>query len=212
MTVLIDGKNVEIVIIRKRIKNTYIRVKEDLKVYITTNLFTTDTYINSLIKENYPYIVKMYNDRVKKEIKNSKFYYLGKEYKVVILNNIKSPKIDEDYIYTKNLSDLNLFLKKESKLFLPIRVKTIYNKMNNKSIPFPTINIRKMTRKWGYCNKSKKLITLNSELIKYDIDDIDYVIIHELVHFIHFNHSKDFWNTVSYYKPNYKTNKAHLKE
>lgn len=212
MTVLIDGKNVEVVIIRKKIKNTYIRVKQDLKVYVTTNIITSDKYISDLIEKNYDYVVKMYLSSLKREVKNSKFFYLGKEYKVVLLNTVKSPKIVEDYIYTKKESDLELFLKKESKRFLTERVKVVYDKMGNDNIPYPIVNIIKMVRKWGYCNKSKKLITLNSELIKYDMDDIDYVIVHELVHFIHFDHSKEFWNTVEFYKPNYKINKMHLKE
>ncbi len=212
MTVLIDGKNVEVVIIRKKIKNTYIRVKQDLKVYVTTNILTSDKYISDLIEKNYDYVVRMYMSSLKREVKNSKFFYLGKEYKVVLLNTIKSPKIVEDYIYTKKESDLELFLKKESKKFLTERVKIVYDKMENDNIPYPIVNIRKMVRKWGYCNKSKKLITLNSELIKYDVDDIDYVIVHELVHFIHFDHSKEFWNTVEFYKPDYKINKMHLKE
>lgn len=212
MTVLIDGKNVEVVIIRKKIKNTYIRVKQDLKVYVTTNILTSDKYISDLIEKNYDYVVRLYMSSLKREVKNSKFFYLGKEYKVVLLNTIKSPKIVEDYIYTKKESDLELFLKKESKKFLTERVKIVYDKMENDNIPYPIVNIRKMVRKCGYCNKSKKLITLNSELIKYDVDDIDYVIVHELVHFIHFDHSKEFWNTVEFYKPNYKINKMHLKE
>ena len=212
MTVLIDGKNVEVVIIRKKIKNTYIRVKQDLKVYVTTNIITSDKYISDLIEKNYDYVVKMYMSSLKREVKNSKFFYLGKEYKVVLLNTVKSPKIVEDYIYTKKESDLELFLKKESKRFLTERVKIVYDKMENDNIPYPIVNIRKMVRKWGYCNKSKKLITLNSELIKYDVDDIDYVIVHELVHFIHFDHSKEFWNLVSKYCPNYKQLRKEMRD
>lgn len=212
MKVLIDGENVEVVIIKKNIKNTYIRVKDDLKVYVTTNMLTSNLYITNLVNDNIGYITKMYNIMLKKCEKAKKFYYLGKEYKVVILNTIKNPKIVEDYIYVKKEDDLDKFLKKMSKSFLVERVCIVYNKMNNRSIPFPKVSIRKMVRKWGYCNKSKKLITLNSELIKCNVDDIDYVIVHELVHFIHFNHSKEFWNTVKFYKPDYLNNKRSLKE
>lgn len=212
MTTLIDGKNIEVIILRKKIKNTYIRVKEDLCIYVTTNYLTTDKFILDLINKNYLSIKKMYNSMERKVAKSKKFFYLGKEYKVVLLNTVKSITFNEEYCYVKKESDLDLFLKKESKSFLTSRVKVVYDKMNNKSIPFPTINIRKMTRKWGYCNKSKKLITLNSDLIKYSVDDIDYVIIHELVHFIHFDHSKAFWNTVKYYKSDYLINKEHLKD
>ena len=69
-----------------------------------------------------------------------------------------------------------------------------------------------MVRKWGHCNKRDEIVTLNTELIKYNVDEIDYVIVHELCHFIHFDHSKSFWKSVEYYKPNYKDNRKVLNE
>ena len=53
MKVLIDGENVEVVIIKKNIKNTYIRVKDDLKVYVTTNMLTSNLYLTNLIKKKF---------------------------------------------------------------------------------------------------------------------------------------------------------------
>ena len=46
-----------------------------------------------------------------------------------------------------------------------------------------------MKTRWGVCNIKDNSVTLNSKLIEYDIQALDYVIIHELSHFIHFNHS-----------------------
>ena len=43
-------------------------------------------------------------------------------------------------------------------------------------------------------------------------DEIDYVIIHELSHLVHFDHSKEFWETVREYMPDYKKAVAILKE
>lgn len=212
MKVYVNGYLTDIIIEKKRIKNTYIRVKKDLKIYVSTNYFTSDLYIKNLIKDNMTSIEKMMNSQIKRLNKSLKFFYLGKEYKVVITNIVNKPTIDEDFIYVKKKEDLEKFLNSEAKRLLPSRVKIVYEKMSNDSIPFPRINIRKMTRKWGYCNKKDKLITLNKELIKYDVDDIDYVIVHELCHFIHFNHSKAFWDAVKYYKSDYKVNKRHLKE
>ena len=69
-----------------------------------------------------------------------------------------------------------------------------------------------MKTRWGVCNKKTNTVTLNSELIKYDISKIDYVIIHELSHFLHFNHSRSFWNQVEKYCPNYKKIRNELKD
>ena len=60
-------------------------------------------------------------------------------------------------------------------------------------------------------NITRKIVTLNLELIKLDIKYLDYVIVHELSHLIYPNHSKDFWNVVSKYCPNYKIYRKEMK-
>ena len=51
----VEGRELEVVIIKKRNKNTYVRVKEDMKIYVTTNYLTTKGYIKKLLDENYNY-------------------------------------------------------------------------------------------------------------------------------------------------------------
>ena len=72
------------------------------------------------------------------------------------------------------------------------------------------INIKQIKYAWGSCS-SKKNITLNLELIKYSQQAIRYVILHELCHLKYMNHSKDFWNLVEKYMPNYKQVKKEFK-
>lgn len=211
MKVLIDGEYCEAIIIKKKIKNTYIRVKEDLNIYVSTNKLVSEKHILNLIKENESTIKKMINREKRKIEKKSKFFYLGHEYKVILCNVFKKPTIDEDSIYTDDIKKLDKFLVKEAKRIFPIRLKHVYDNMNT-NIPFPKLVIRKMVRKWGHCNKRDEIVTLNTELIKYNVDEIDYVIVHELCHFIHFDHSKSFWKSVEYYKPNYKDNRKVLNE
>ena len=212
MTVIIEDEEYEVVIEKKRIKNTYIRVKPDLKIYVSTSVFSSEKYIKELIENNIKSVIKMIDAQKKRIDKEERFFYLGKEYKVVITNVVKKITFDEDYVYVPKKSDLEKFLIKEAKDFLSKELDRIYNIMNNPKIPYPKVNIKKMTRKWGYNRRSDNLVTLNRELIKYDIDDIDYVIVHELCHFLHFNHSKAFWDSVEHYKPDYKKNKKNLKE
>ena len=69
-----------------------------------------------------------------------------------------------------------------------------------------------MTSRWGVCNIRSHNVTLNYHLLKYDICCLDYVIVHELSHFIHPNHSSDFWNLVGKYYPKYKNARKMLKE
>ena len=65
--------------------------------------------------------------------------------------------------------------------------------------------------KWGSCDSHSKL-AFNWNLIKAPHVIIDYVVIHELCHIIHLNHSKLFWQAVEKYDPAYKDHRAWLKQ
>jgi len=211
MRVSINNENFEVIIIKKKIKNTYIRVKSDLKIYVSTNVFASEKYILDLIYNNEKSVLNMIDREKRKLEKSKKFFYLGNDYNIILCNEFKNPLIKDGYVYVSSLKKLDDFLIKEAKRILPERLLLCYEKMN-KCVPWPRLVIRKMVRKWGYCNKRDKLVTLNRDLVKYGYDEIDYVIVHELCHFIHFDHSKAFWETVKYYKPNYKENRKVLRE
>ena len=72
------------------------------------------------------------------------------------------------------------------------------------------ITIKKIKYAWGSCS-NKKNMTINLELIKYSEQAIRYVILHEFCHIKYMNHSKDFWNLVEKYMPNYKQVKKEFK-
>ena len=210
MTITLKDKTYNVFITRKNNKNMYLRVKKD-GIYISCNYFVTTSMIKSFIMKNEEDIIKMIETVERKEKKNEEFYYLGNKYDVVILNTISKIEFVDNQVFVKNKTYLNTFLKNEASRIFNERVKICYN-LFEEDIPYPKVMIGKMKRKWGYCNKRQELIKLNSELIKYSIDEIDYVIIHELCHFLEFNHSKNFWNYVKKYKPNYKENTKVLKE
>ena len=210
MKYIVDGNEYEVVIIKKNNKNTYIRIKDDLKIYVTTNYFVTNSMIKKLLDDNYSYLSKNIERQSIKQKKNELFYYLGEVYDIIIYDTKKIEIID-NRIYVKDEATLNRWLKKEIKRIYSERLVLLYNEFEE-NIPYPNLKIRKMTTRWGVCNKKTKTITLNSELIKYSIDKLDYVIIHELSHFIHFNHSKEFWLLVSKYCPRYKEIRKELRD
>ncbi len=210
MQIELDGRVFDVFITRKNNKNMYLRVKPD-GIHISCHYFVTKGMILTFIVQNKDSILKSSDFLDKKEKKKEEFYYLGKRYNVVLLNTISKIEFVDDTVYVKNKTYLNTFLKKECERVFSERLDVCYN-LFEEDIPYPKLTIGKMTRKWGYNSKNKKTIKLNSELIKYSIDEIDYVIIHELCHFIEFNHSRAFWSYVKKYKPDYKNNTKVLKE
>jgi predicted metal-dependent hydrolase len=210
MEVVIEGKTFQVFIEKKNNKNMYLRVKKD-GIYITANYLVPKSMILNFIDKNANSIIKMDEKVQKKEQKKEEFYYLGKKYNVIKLNTISKIEFVDDKVFVKNSTYLKTYLENEAQRVFNERVKVCYN-LFEENIPYPKVMVWKMKRKWGYCNKREKLIKLNFELIKYSMNEIDYVIIHELCHFLEFNHSVHFWKYVKKYKPDYKMSQKVLKE
>lgn len=206
-----NGKNYNIIIEKKSTnKNTYIRVKKDLNIYVTTSIFTSNLFIKGLIKDNYKSICDMIDKEQIKIKNNSGFFYLGKKY---IIIHIEGNKVEfsNDKVYIGNEVDIDKWYKSKAKILFKERLDYNYNNFCRK-IPYPKLRIRKMTTRWGVCNVKTHIITLNLELIKRDIKYLDYVIIHELSHLIYGDHSRLFWNLVGENLPNYKKYREEMKE
>jgi len=210
MNFLYNDNKYEIIIEKKKIKNMYLKVKDDLKIYISCNRFVTNKQIEKMINDNYDAICKMIDRQTKNKVKSSEFYYLGKKYDVVFSDIFKSIDISNNKIYVKDKDALDRWLKKQMEIVFSVELEKCIDNFEEK-IPKVNLKIRNMKTRWGVCNRSNNNVTLNSNLIRFDIDIIDYVIYHELSHFIHPNHSVDFWNHVRKYVPNYKILRNRLK-
>ncbi|BBP42759.1 M48 family metallopeptidase [Thiosulfativibrio zosterae] len=73
------------------------------------------------------------------------------------------------------------------------------------------ITIKNYKSRWGSCTHDGR-VQFNWRLVFFAPEVIDYVIIHELAHLTHLNHSKAFWAEVARFCPNYKTHQATLKQ
>ncbi|MBE6153285.1 MAG: M48 family metallopeptidase [Firmicutes bacterium] len=205
-----NNNKYEIIIEKKKIKNMYLKVKEDLKIYISCNRFVTSRQIEKLINDNYDAICKMIDRQAKNKIKSSEFYYLGKRYDIVFSDIFNSIDVSDNKIYVKDKNTLEKWLNNQMKLIFKEELDKCINNFQEK-IPKVNLKIRNMKTRWGVCNRSNNNVTLNSNLIRYEINIIDYVIYHELSHFIHPNHSTSFWKHVEKYVPNYKILRNRLK-
>ena len=76
---------------------------------------------------------------------------------------------------------------------------------------YTSITIRDQKTRWGSCS-SRGTLSFNYRLIFAPPKVLDYVVVHELCHLTHMNHSKDFWNMVASVMPDYKLCKNWLKE
>jgi len=208
MEIYIENIKIKLIINRKKIKNIYFRFDEELNLVVNANKYISEKEIIRLIEKNKKSLLNMYKKTLKKQEKKEEFWYLGNKYDI-ILDEEEDIYFNNGKVICKNTERLNKFIKERTK-------EIFYDEVNKlKEIvktPEFTLKIRKMKTRWGVCNYKLKTITLNSELIRYSKEIIDYVIIHEMCHFHHHDHSKSFWNMVSIYYPNYKEARKELRK
>lgn len=158
------------------------------------------------------------------EIKYSKIkniYIQIKDGKVIVKAPRRISKKEIEKILEQKSEWIQKTIEKETKkqekkpLYTKEEFKEIVEKHANELIKQTGLMPNKITIKqikyaWGSCS-SKKNITINLELIKYSEQAIKYVILHEFCHIKYMNHSKDFWNLVEKYMPDYKQVKKEFK-
>lgn len=212
-------KNFDIEVNRKQVKNINLKVYPDLtiKASIPENMDIStvermiiykEDWINNQLKR-----YKEQNRMAKRSYVSGEDHYLnGKRYILKVCDsNTPMIKIENNntmMMYVRKSSSMenkerlmNYFYKEnlENKLkkFIPLWEDKIGVKSN-------CCSIRKMKNKWGSCNTDKKEINFNLELAKKKDSEIQYVVIHELLHLIERNHNENFRNLMYEYCPKWE--------
>lgn len=105
---------------------------------------------------------------------------------------------------------LKAFYRAEAVLIFEDRLDKLFPPFQERGHKRPPISLRWMKGRWGSMSTSGKM-SLNTQLVKKDIEHIDYVIVHELCHMEHMNHGKGFYNLMDQMMPGWKNLRKGLK-
>lgn len=208
MYVNLDGISTKVIVKRKAIKNIYFKWLDET-LLVTCNNYLSQREIEKIIKKNSKSLTNLKKRTPKSDLKNNEMYYLGEKH-VIEYDGVSSTYIDGNKIISKDETELTKFLQKQCVVIFNSRLERL--RIQFKDLPEFRLRIRRMTTRWGVCNIKSMTVTLNSELLKKDVSLIDYVIIHELCHFKHMNHSSEFWSEVEKYYPYHKMARKMLRE
>lgn len=213
--IILDNRNIPYEIHYKKIKNCYLRVEQG-KIKISTSDFYSIEDIENLIIKNKQKILQQIDHYQNKVVyqNNGYVYIFNQKYKLIV-RDLKINKCvihDQDiYIYTSRLQEtLDMFLKELLYQYARKRIEEYL--MRDFDLKMPEIQIKKMKSRWGACYYLKNKICLSLNLIHLEQDLIDYVIVHELCHFLEANHSKTFYHEIEKRIPDYRLKEKRLKE
>ena len=218
-----NSKIIEYEIVRSKIKNLYIHVRDN-KVIVKAPIKMKQSEIEDIVDRKKKWIYEKINQNVVENYKDGNTVkILGKDFllQVQFLKDIKP-------ILELNESDVVISLPLERKnrnntQIIKDLINNLYMKIAEKEVAMAMMvvtrivgikpnkyRIKRLKTAWGTCTQNKN-ITINSDLMKYDRQVIQYVVLHEICHLKYMNHSKEFWNMVEKYMKDYKEVRSRLK-
>lgn len=223
---IIKVKDIDIDVVTKNIKNIHIAVyPPDARVRISApqnyNIATIrDFALSKLtwIKDNIEIIKNQKRIEPKDYVSGESHYLFGRRYKFKLITNSKSgvkivgtnsivmqAKENATREYKHKLIDKWYKEKLEIKL-----TKLITKWQNITGLHFSFWEIRKMKSRWGSCNTENKTAIFNPELAKTKIKNIEYIVLHELIHTEIHTHNSDFIGYLDKYMPNWRIYKQDI--
>lgn len=200
-------------------------MQNENEIIVRTPLGVKSHHLRELVTDNQKWILNSLK-KIKPRDKFDFIYggqlpFLGEEYgsKLIIDESMVNPKFvlkDEIFYiyYSQKRKSYDDFVAGLAKFYQQMAVKIInpiFDKWSAKTNLYPSkITYKKTKTIWGSCSHLNN-ISINYMILQFPMKSIEYVVLHELCHITEKNHSKRFWNLVSFYMSDYKTDSKALK-
>ena len=185
-TVCAGEKKINYILERKQVKNINLRVRPDGIVKVSASPRVDESQIDDFVLSKAEFILKALERFESAETTERQF-----QEELVKAKSGQESLLADPAIFTEILDEVY-------PAFIPY------------GIARPKLRIRTMKSCWGSCLVNKGIITLNRKLLMQPRECIEYVVVHELCHFIHPNHSKEFYKFMEQFMPDWKERKGRL--
>ena len=220
--------DIEYIFERKNIKNINVRIRHNGSIFVSVPENVAENIADSFVISKCRYIRNAVDTFESNEILKAEMKYvsgenvtlLGKNMRISIIKDAEE-YVNTDGIYVcihvrrpdyynrkKNL--LNSWLNEQCSIIFNEIMHEVHQKFIPYGVDFPQLKPRNMTSRWGSCLPNKGIITLNKRLIEAPKNCIEYVVYHEFCHFIHPNHSKQFYSLLQVMLPDWRESKQLL--
>jgi predicted metal-dependent hydrolase len=151
-----------------------------------------------------------------KFIEKGYFIFSAKRFNLEISNKISGVKFKDDTFYYNATLDIEVIEKRVIKKLISLyetRLEKYVEELNSNTYKYyiNSFKLKNLNSKWGHCTSNNDIM-LNIKLLNSSKEVLDYVIIHELAHIKHKNHSNSFWREVERFCPNHRMLRKELRE
>lgn len=222
-----ETKNIEFEVIYRVRKTLSIKVKLDGKVTVIAPALLKEEEVLEIVKKKAKWILEKQGEvsiinknKIKREAVNGEYYlYLGREYKLFLDINNTYKKIEVNLLegrlivktYTRDAKTIKLALEKfyRERTLIKVRERVSHYQKYFEVKP-RNIKSKEQKKRWGSCTYNNDLL-FNWRISMAPLHVLDYIVVHEMSHMIHKDHSRNFWNKVGSILPDYKIRHDWLK-
>lgn len=214
---------------KKNVKNINLRIKGDGSIHISAPHRISVEYVDKFVRRQEKFIFSRLErfKKLREELggaleesyrifKRNQLILQGNRYTVEIRSSNKN-YIEQDKksgliivnsIYPQNEQKtqeiVDKWIRKEVTTVVTELCFYFYPQFEKYGIPFPEIKVRKMKKRWGSCNYTRKSLIFALMLLQEPRAFIEYVVVHELAHLVEPNHSEAFYEVLSDVMPDWK--------
>lgn len=191
---------------RPRNRNTYITVTQEGEVCVRTPI-KNESHVRQILRKKEVWVRQKLADAVRRQdehpVPGETIRFRGENFPVANFPRLAKQVekgVDIEKYYHR-------FYRDEAVLTLPSRIEHYVRKTGLRP---SEVRFKKMRRRWGSCDSSG-VVTLNTMVMQLSLEHIDYVIVHELAHLVHMNHSSAFHDLVRRHLPDEKRLRRQLR-
>lgn len=226
------NKMIRFRVVRKQVKNVNLNIKPDMSIEVSAAEDVPLDFIYEFVKGKGAWIIKHvrhfetvqpYERSEREYVSGESYKYLGKQYRLRVREVVEREEVkyfrgfiymyvsDPDNVRRKEMLLENWYRERAHKIFQQSLDK-LYPLVRKYEIPKPKVDIKIMKARWGSALIDSQTILLNFNLIKAPKHCIEYVILHELIHFRYNSHNESFYNMLYSLMPDWEKRKAILDE
>ena len=228
-TLELGKETIEYELTRKRVKNINIRVRADGTIGVSSPYGITNRQVEAVLLDRADFILGALEKFSALDARSSgerqyaqgeRIWYLGKPYSVRLEKGPENHGTLRDGTLCLTLRDPEKeslrkqvaedFYRRQCLTVTAELCRKFQPRMAHLGVPLPEIKVRSMTSRWGSCKPGDQRITFAWQLMEAPLECVEYVVWHELSHFVHLNHSRDFYACLSSFLPDWQSRRRML--